>query len=241
MWLRNLRKKIIPDYAVIPFLLCGIGQVSAFYLVRFVNRLIYGPFEGYYDMTTKFDDMLPITPWWVLIYIFAYVFWLVSYIWVANESKEMCCRFLTADMLGKIACAVIFVLIPTTNIRPELPADDFARPVLEIIYFLDTPDNLFPSMHCSVSWFAVRYVTKCQKIPVWYKIASWVITFAIFFSVLFTKQHVIADVIGGALVAEICVWIGEKTNLHKYYSRTEDVVVRFYERIEQRKNRKAER
>ncbi len=241
MWFRDIRNKIISDYAVIPFLLCAIGQLSAFYLVRIINRLIHGPFENYLDMTTKYDEMIHVLPWWVLVYIYAYIFWLVSYIWVAKENKETCCRFLTADLLGKIVCFALFIIIPTTNIRPELPSDAFARPVLELIYFLDTPDNLFPSMHCSVSWFAVRYVNKCKKIPLWYKLLSWVSTFAIFLSVLFTKQHVILDIFGGVAVAEICIIIGEKTNLYKYFLRTENAVGRFYGKLKARKERKTEK
>ena len=238
MWLRNIRSRIISDYAVIPFLLCAIGQVGAFYSTRPVNRFIHGPIENYLNLTTKLDEMIPVVPWWVLIYIFAYIFWLVSYIWIAKESKEMCCRFLTADMIGKILCTFIFIAFPTTNIRLELPTDDFAKPVLEIIYFLDTPDNLFPSMHCSVSWFAARYAAKCNKIPLWHKISAFVVSILIFMSVLFTKQHVILDVFGGVLVAEIGIFFGQKANLYKYYMLSEDVVGNFYGRISKRRERK---
>ncbi len=240
MKIRDLRRSIIDDYAVIPFLLCGVGQMTAFYLVRLINRLVYGPVENYFDITTKLDRIIPVVPKWVIVYILSYVFWLVSYLWVSKESKEVSNRFLTADMLGKVLCAVIFVAFPTTNTRLPLPSEDWARPVLELIYFLDSPDNLFPSMHCSVSWFAVRYVCKSKKIPMWYKCVSVVMTLLVFLSVLFTKQHVVIDIFGGIAVAELSIQISERTNLYKLYDKL-DVVGSFYDRRDKRKAEKGRR
>ena len=46
-----------------------------------------------------------------------------------------------------------------------------------------------------------------------------ILAILVFASTLLTKQHVIVDVAGGILLAELCFCIGRKTNLYKVYER----------------------
>ncbi len=43
-------------------------------------------------------------------------------------------------------------------------------------------------------------------------------------STLLTKQHVIADVIGGILLAEACLWLGKHTVTGTVYEKAADKV-----------------
>ena len=52
-------------------------------------------------------------------------------------------------------------------------------------------------------WFAWQGLLPCKKVPRAYKIFSFVFVGLVFCSVLFTKQHVLVDIIGGVLVAEV--------------------------------------
>lgn len=225
---RNFRSKFIPDYAVIQYLLCALGLCTTYWLTRLINFILRGGPENYLDITTSLDRAIPVIPVWTVMYFISYVFWIISYLWVSKESREMSNRLLTADMLGKIICTAVFLIVPTTAARPTVPTDAFAAPLLELLYVLDSPDNLFPSMHCSVSWFAMRYVLKCRKIPKWYKITSVISTLAVFASVLFTKQHVIIDIFGGIAVAELSIQLSDRTGLHKLHDKLD--VGKFYER-----------
>ena len=87
------------------------------------------------------------------------------------------------------------------------------------LYSIDAADNLFPSIHCLVSWFCYLGIRGRKEIPVWYQRVSMVIAVLVFASTLLTKQHVIVDVAGGILLAELCFFIGRKTQLYRIYEK----------------------
>ncbi len=224
----SLRRKLIPDYAVIPVILWVVCQALSFYATRLLNSVVYGSYDNFYDISISLDGIIPVVPQWVYIYILTYPFWLVSFFLICHDSKEMCCKALSAEMLGKLVCAIIFISLPTFIMRPEVEVNSLSTFLLDFIYKADTPDNLFPSMHCSISYFATRYVLKCKKISKWYKILSVVMTVLICFSVVFTKQHVFLDIPGALLMAEICSQVSDRLNFKRIYEKLD--IGSFYER-----------
>ncbi|MDE6635131.1 MAG: phosphatidic acid phosphatase, partial [Lachnospiraceae bacterium] len=92
-----------------------------------------------------------------------------NYILATHEGKEAWFRFAAADMLSRVVCLVFFILLPTTNIRPEITTSDFTSRLVQLIYALDKPTNLFPSIHCLVSWFCFVGIRKSTRVPFWYK------------------------------------------------------------------------
>ena len=164
-----------------------------------------------HDITSALDRMVPFQPVWVSVYVLSYPFWVVSYALTARESsREDWFRFVFADMLSRLICGIIFLAYPTTNVRPDILGDGFWDTLMGLIYSLDPPLNLFPSIHClasTMSWLGIR---KCTGIPVWYRNFTLVFALLIFASTLFTRQHCIADVAGGVLIAAGCFWIGRR-------------------------------
>ena len=79
--------------------------------------------------------------------------------------------------------------------------------------------NLFPSIHCLVSWFCFVGIRGRKEIPRWYRIFSCVAALAVCVSVLTTKQHGAIDIAGGVVLAELCFWIGMHTDLYRYHRR----------------------
>ena len=80
-------------------------------------------------------------------------------------------------------------------------------------------DNLFPSIHCLVSWFCFQGIRGRQEIPKWYQYLSCVIAVCVFLSTLMTKQHVVWDVAGGVILAQICFTVSGKTQWYRIYQR----------------------
>ena len=116
-----------------------------------------------------------------------------------------------------IICFLFFVFYPTTNVRPELVGNGIFVQGMRFLYQIDKPVNLFPSIHCMASWFCCIGIRRDKKIPVWYKIVSVMIAVLVFVSTLVTKQHVIVDVIGGVVVAELTWFVSCRTNGWKIY------------------------
>jgi membrane-associated phospholipid phosphatase len=183
----------------------------------------------HYDMTTKFDLATPVVSWTVFIYFASYAFWILNYGLGCFQNEEDATRFYSADLLAKIICFILFIVLPTTNIRPEIVASNFSDEALLYLYSIDSPDNLFPSIHCLTSWFCVIAVRNQKRIPNWYKALSVFIALAICVSTLTTKQHVIYDALMGIFLAEFCYWLVKKSGLVNLYKRLISALVRPFE------------
>ena len=135
----------------------------------------------------------------------------------ARQDREEVYRFFTADFISRCVCLVIFLAYPTTNTRPVIEGSGFWDLLAGWLYSIDAADNLFPSIHCLVSWFCFLAVKGQKKIPIWYKAVSFILAVLVFLSTLFTKQHVIVDVAGGIFLAQGCFWIGKHTEIWHIY------------------------
>ena len=80
------------------------------------------------------------------IYWGAYFSWGINYILAARENRDHCRRCITADMIAKALCFVIFLLLPTTIARPEAGGSGLIGWLTRIIYMADTPVTLFPPL-----------------------------------------------------------------------------------------------
>ena len=172
-------------------------------------------------------------PWTIIIYFGCYLFWAVNYILIARQERHRVYQFFTGDFLSRCICLVFFLVYPTTNTRPVITDAGLWNQAALWLYSVDAADNLFPSIHCLVSWFCYLGIRGNQKVPVWYQRVSMVIAVLVFVSTLLTKQHVIADVAGGIVLAELCFCIGRKTELYRIYekfgSRIEQKILKFTE------------
>ena len=180
-----------------------VGAPVFNFLEYFCGRMIA---QGmvHYDITTSFDKMIPLITWTVLIYwIFAYPLWVVNYCLGVYYEKGGLHRFIMAHYFGETICFLIFILFPTIMVRPEITGTSFFDKLLVLTYQIDSPDNLIPSIHCFASWMCWIAVRKSPHIPGWYQVVSFIIAAAICISTLTVKQHVIADVITGILLAEL--------------------------------------
>ncbi|MDR0890087.1 MAG: hypothetical protein LBM28_05545 [Oscillospiraceae bacterium] len=212
MFRRNLRK-IIPSYAVFPLILTGIMNLLSYQAAKLVQLLANG--SAGLDMTSAADKLIPFVPAWVWAYVLTYIFWAYQYITVAQESPELCCRLAAADFVAKVVGFFFFVFLPTTNIRPEIAGGGVNAWLMNLIYTVDTPTNLFPSAHCYIAWIGTRYMFECRhlrhRIPI--SIACVIGSLLVFASTLFTKQHGLYDVIGGVALAEIGWLVARYTKL----------------------------
>lgn len=163
------------------------------------------------------DQQIPVIPWTIVIYFGCYLVWIVNYLIAASREKEFVWRFFAADVLARLVCMAFYLLLPTTNVRPSIPEQGFWNQMLALLYQMDAADNLFPSIHCLNSWFCYIAVRGRREIPLWYQRFSFWAALAVFVSTLTTKQHVIADVIGGALLAEVTWQIAGRTHLGAWY------------------------
>ncbi|MEG0227815.1 MAG: phosphatase PAP2 family protein, partial [Lachnospiraceae bacterium] len=138
----------------------------------------------------------------------------------ARQGKEYCMRFAMADMMSRVICGFFFILIPTTNVRPELLGNGIWEQMLQGLYKADAATNLFPSIHCLVSWFCFIGIRGRKEVPKYYRVFSCIFAVLICVSTQMIKQHYIVDVIGAIVIAEGTFYIGFHT---KWYLLPEKI------------------
>lgn len=209
--------QLIPKYSIIPL----IFSFSFNMIVYSGSRIITGEWH-HYNIESSLDHQIPFWAPSIVIYLGCYLFWAANYILIACQEKKEVYRFFSADFLSRIICLAFFLLFPTTNIRPELAPTDFWNKSMLFLYSVDAADNLFPSIHCLVSWFCYIGIRGKKEIPLWYRTASCIMALLVCLSTLLTKQHVIIDVAGGILLAEICFWLGGNAVIFGMYEKLQN-------------------
>ena len=161
------------------------------------------------DLTIAFDLSTPFLPGWVWVYLGSYIFWIYVYTTAARDSMETACKLAAADIVGKLICLIFFLAFPTTNVRPTVEGTDLTAFLMRMVYTLDTPTNLFPSIHCFIAWMGTRYIltAKNLKHTRLHCCISPVGCLLVFASTLLTKQHVLWDIIGSIAVAEVGILV----------------------------------
>ena len=211
---KDLLNKVIPSWGVIPL-----------FTILAVNCLIYWGSSAltagryHYDFTMAIDRAVPLLPGFVWIYILAFPFWAAGYVLAAKRGKDMFYRFVATDLTIHFICFICFVLIPTTNVRPQLAGKTVSEKVLQLVYSLDggnSPSNLFPSIHCYVSWMCWKAVAGSKKIPGWYQVFSLVFAVLIIVSTQVLKQHYIVDAIVALVLVEIFWRFYQKGQRHRW-------------------------
>lgn len=220
-WYQKHLAKWIPEYGLLTLIIGFSVNSIVYWGTQLVTANTY-----HNDFTSSLDQKVPFVKEWIVIYIGCYIFWIVNYILIAREGKEKCYRFATADIMSRLICGVFFIAMPTTNVRPVVLGSDIYSDLMRYIYTVDPATNLFPSIHCMVSWFCFIGIRKSEKISRWYKVFSCVMALVICASTQFTKQHYMIDIAGGILIAEVCFWIANHTGLYRYIEFIYDKIVR---------------
>lgn len=106
---------LIPSYGVFPLLFTLLWNQAVYYGARIIAASF-----PHYDLTTPFDRLIPVVPFFTSIYFLAFPFWAAGYILCVRISRNQAMTLLCGDFLAKGVCLAFFLLLPTTNIRPEI-------------------------------------------------------------------------------------------------------------------------
>jgi membrane-associated phospholipid phosphatase len=136
------------------------------------------------------DRAIPFAPWTIAIYLSQFAILFLA-LWRARDATPAFVAIAVATLIS----AVIFILYPTTIIRP--PTQNAA---FRALWLFDVPTNCFPSLHVALAMIAAALWPDraTRRIAI-----IWSIAIAI--STLTTKQHYAIDVVGGAAVGTIAI------------------------------------
>lgn len=207
--MKKLYDTLLPKYVRLPLLIVLLMNFFAFS----VTPYLLGDGVHRYDFTLPLDEQIPFVPFFLLFYVLAYVQWVGSYIGHCRLGVEPCYRMVAADLIAKLICLLFFLFLPTQMTRPEITGDGFWEQGVALIYAIDRPINLLPSVHCLESWMCFRTAMQLPKKNGWYITAQGVLTVLVLASTVLIKQHLVLDIPTGVLIAEVGYQLANRTGL----------------------------
>ena len=212
--LKNRLAAVVPRYAWLPLACCLLLNVLAYYGGRLLTRG-----RTFHEVACAVDAAIPLFPPAVVIYVLTFVFWVVGFVVIARGGRESCFRNLAGEQTAKLLCLACFLVFPTAMERPEVPGWDVFSWLTRLIYRMDDPNMLFPSIHCLDSWFCFRGAMRTEGTPGWYRAFCLVFALMVFASTLLIKQHMCLDVLGGVAVLELGLFISDRLRAGRLYER----------------------
>jgi len=206
---------LLPKYTRLPLFLVVAWNMAVYYL----TPVFVAEDAVRYDLTIGLDELIPLVPSFILVYVLSYVQWVGSHVYHCRESANLCYKMSTADIIAKFIAMLFFIFLPTQIVRPEIHVDGFFEWATQFIYNVDRPINLFPSLHCLESWICFRTSLMMKKKNIWYISVQFIFTLLVFASTVFVKQHFFVDIIAGVVVAEIGIFISSKLKAWRLMER----------------------
>ena len=206
----------------------SLGLVLLANLISFQGSRLFTRGLFHHDLTLPADAAVPFLPWTIVIYFGCFAAWFLFYRFIAGLPRERADRFFSSNILGKAVCLLFFLFLPTSMARPDVSGPSFWEFAMRFMYSVDTPDNLFPSIHCLNSWLCWAGVRGNRNVPLRVRVSALVAALLVCVSTLTVRQHVIADVIAGIVLAEIAYLLAGFPAVRSVYGRLADRIVRLF-------------
>lgn len=159
-------------------------------------------------MQSSIDRTIPFTAQFVWAYLAWFPYIVFSFFWFSTKDHDEYVRMTKMILFGWAAFLIFSFFYPTMlSLRPGSVGSGISALACSIIYAVDSPSNVFPSMHVYVTLcFAITCMRRIRSggyVPELYRIINPMLTILIPLSTLFVKQHSVADVAASCVMAAI--------------------------------------
>ena len=170
-----------------------------------VNRSI--AVESGRNLTTELDRLTPFVPEFMYLFYLAYALPALG-LFIGARHRLLAAAGAVAALIA--GSCIIFAVFPVTVPRPEALPDTLAGRLVATTYAADRPVCGFPSLHVSMSFLTALIVVRERRLV---GVVAMVFCALTSVAVLFVKQHVVADVLGGLAIAGACYWLYRRLDI----------------------------
>jgi len=173
------------------------------YIVFFLIVETYTPRSGYWVTNLQIDAMIPFVPSMVWGYCLFYLLFAATGIPLLLWDGPAFKRWMYY-LIMTFTIALIFDLIFPNgqNLRPaDFIPNSVAEKLLAFIWSVDTPTNVFPSMHVLGCIGDAAAAFDSQVFKRWQKCLIFILSLICCMSTVFVKQHAIIDIVGALAFA----------------------------------------
>ncbi|HPZ23006.1 MAG: phosphatase PAP2 family protein [Bacillota bacterium] len=176
---------------------------AVYALLTALYPLFNHPRETTYCLSTALDEGIPFSGVWILPYVSWYLFLPGVVLLLGLKDKRQCALTLLTMIAGQLLSYLTYSLFQTTVPRPAIPGTDLFSRLVQLIYSIDQPYNAFPSLHVLITYALMLGAARAEGLTKAARAAVWIMGGAIILSTVFVKQHVVADLLGGMVLAQV--------------------------------------
>lgn len=151
------------------------------------------------------DDYIPFVEIFIIPYLLWFGYVAVAVAWFFFKDVQDYYKLCIFLFVGMTVFLVVSTVYPHGHyLRPRVfERDNIFITLVKGLYLIDTPTNLFPSIHVYNSLGVHLAVINSEKLKEkkWLRRGSFVLMSAIIASTMFLKQHSVFDVITGCVMA----------------------------------------
>lgn len=154
----------------------------------------------YHIINSSLDSMIPFCEYFIVPYFlwFIYIAGAVLFFMFFNENEYEYRTLIINLGIGMTLFLLVSYIYPNgLSLRPQdFPRDNIFTDMVRILYRIDTPTNVLPSIHVYNSVAVCCSIGSCRKLQKhrFCRGFFFVLTFLIVLSTMFLKQHSILDV-----------------------------------------------
>lgn len=186
-------------------------------ILYFISKLLQGDLNL---VGNVIDTKIPFVPVFFIPYCIWYLMIFIIPYYLYCKDKDKFIKYTMAYILCSMIGNIVFISYPSTVARPTVTGTDIFSLIAKFIYWIDTPTNCFPSLHCAISMLFILYICESKNTNIITKISVCIISILIMLSTLFTKQHVVVDFISGDILALIVYLIVKPSKKLPNYIKT---------------------
>ena len=182
-------------------ILITIGLILFQSVIYLISKILEGDphlIGNNIDLRIPFNvyAIIPYCIWYVMLFIVPYI--------IYKKDKSIFSKYCLTYIFMTLVANIIFVIYPTTVVRPPIEGNSIIDLIARFIFWIDTPIlNCFPSLHCAISMLWILFTYNLKNTNIYFKLFVFIMSVTIMASTLILKQHVFIDLVSGDVIATV--------------------------------------
>lgn len=179
----------------------------AYFLMYYLTERLIRP-ENCHLIHCALDDLIPFCELFAVFYVGWYALLAGSLLYFFLRSPEDFVRLQTYIITVQLLATVIYIVYPSyQDLRPtEFPRENVQTAVMGLLYRIDTPTGVFPSLHGAISLGIASVWLRKQDAKSWLKGLISLFCLGVCLSVVFVKQHSVLDIAAAVPICLVVEW-----------------------------------
>lgn len=156
---------------------------------------------------TAIDRLVPFDSGGIWVYLSFFVLVGGTFLSLPRERLP---RFTRSFQIAALIAGVIFLLMPTRLVYPEVWSGHVSAALLRLLMQYDSAQNCLPSLHAALTLLCVvAQIDAARPIrSAWF--AAWGV--AMLHAILQTRRHLAIDIAAGLLVGIVALWLAARAD-----------------------------